>query len=173
MAALFTPEQLAAIGDVVKDTLQVAVGPALNNALSKSTEINRLKNKVKRPTEFKRKGNEKRFKANEDVLEKLEDVMDLVQAKSYEDAENALQEGKKLVETQQKHIKIADREPDGWDVVNNYLSDDLADDSSDEKAIKKARKQASLDKKERVEKRKTESKRTWQNRKPRSSPQDF
>ena len=138
---MLSPEQLAEIQTAMQDTLASTLGTAVSTALAKCSDINRLKRKNKQPKEFKRKGNQLRYEANEEVLEKLEDAMDLVESKGYEDATATLEEGKKLILKQQKHIKIADREPDGWDVVKHYVSDDLADDSADEKALKKARKQ--------------------------------
>ena len=47
-----------------------------------------------------------------------------------------------IVKKQQKLIRIADREDNGWEVVKHYLSDELADNADDEKAIAKARKEA-------------------------------
>ena len=46
-----------------------------------------------------------------------------------------LQDGKKLHLQQQKLIRIADREEDGWEVVKCYLSDDLVQDSDDQKQL--------------------------------------
>ena len=37
-----------------------------------------------------------------------------------------------------KLIKIADKSPAGWNIVQEYLSDDLASDSEDDKKLKAA-----------------------------------
>ena len=60
-----------------------------------------------------------------------------------------LKEGKALILKQQKLIRIADREEDGWEVVKCYLSDDLASDSEDERQLNKARREAASNKKKR------------------------
>ena len=61
-------------------------------------------------------------------------VMDLATA--------TLETGKAILTKQQKFIRIADREENGWEVVKHYVSDELASDSDDEKAICKARREA-------------------------------
>ena len=58
--------------------------------------------------------------------------------------------GKKLIKGRCKVICLADRE--GWDVANEYLSDDLASNSGDDKRITKSIKVAL---KKREKKRKT------------------
>ena len=60
-------------------------------------------------------------------------------------------EAKALIHRRQKLIKIADRNKDGWRVVEEYESDDLASNSEDEKRLRKAIKSAGR-------KRKVESK---------------
>ena len=58
-----------------------------------------------------------------------------------------MKEGKALIFKQQKLMRIADREEDGWEVVKCYLSDDLTSDSEDEKQLNKARREAASNKK--------------------------
>ena len=58
-----------------------------------------------------------------------------------------LAEGKKIILKQQKLIRIANREGNGWEVVKCYLSDDLASDSEDEKQLSRARREAAANKK--------------------------
>ena len=65
-----------------------------------------------------------------------------IEEKELEAAKEEIESGITLIQKQQKLIRIADREENGWEVVKHYLSDDLADNSDDEKAIKKARKEA-------------------------------
>ena len=66
-----------------------------------------------------------------------------------ERCQEKLKEGKAFILKQQKLIRIADREEDGWEVVKCYLSDDLASDSEDEKQLNKARREAASNKKKR------------------------
>lgn len=110
--------------------------------------------KRSRPAEFKRKGNEKQFRFNDEVVEKLESVeADLEQstssgevpeevATSLEKAKRTIKEGMSLLEERQKMIKLADRSDYGWELVNEYETDELAEDSDDEKRISKAEKAA-------------------------------
>ena len=46
------------------------------------------------------------------------------------------------IQERQKLIRIADRSDYGWDVVQEYISDELAADSDDEKKLLKAEKVA-------------------------------
>ena len=48
-------------------------------------------------------------------------------------------EGKQLVKKRQTLIKIADRNKEGWRLVQEYESDDLTSDSKDEKKLRKAK----------------------------------
>ena len=75
-------------------------------------------------------------------MEAIEDAMEAIGKKKLDDAKSALEKGMKLMKTQQKLIKMADREEHGWEVVRYYVSDDLASDSDDEKAINRARREA-------------------------------
>lgn len=53
-----------------------------------------------------------------------------------------------IIKKRQKLIKIADKNRDGWLVVQEYQTDDLASDSEDEKKIRKARAAAEKKRKE-------------------------
>ena len=48
-------------------------------------------------------------------------------------------ERKQLVKKRQTLITIADRNKEGWRLVQEYESDDLASDSKDEKKLRKAK----------------------------------
>ena len=54
------------------------------------------------------------------------------------EAQKLIDEGQHLIKKRQKLIKLADRTKDGWQVAQEYESDDLASDSEDEKRIRKA-----------------------------------
>ena len=153
------PQQKDAIVQVVNDTLAASLGPALKSALGSSTEIRQLKRKSKVTPDFNRKGNKLRYEANQAVLEKIEESLEAIGEQHLQTAADTLFEGKSLLSKQQKLIRIADRESDGWEVVRHYLSDDLAEDSADEKCIQKARKSAKVTKKERFDKKRNDSKR--------------
>ena len=82
--------------------------------------------KRSRPAEFKRKGNEKQFRFNDEVVEKLESVeAELEQttssgevseevSTSLEKAKKSIKEGMVLLEERQKMIRLADRSVRVW-----------------------------------------------------------
>ena len=93
-------------------------------------------------SDWKSKGNKIRYEVNEDIMKKVVAAIDAIDSKDLELAKTEMEAGKKILKKQQKLIRMADREENGWEVVKHYLSDELASDSEDEKAIKKARKEA-------------------------------
>lgn len=110
--------------------------------------------KRSRPLKFRRKGNEKQFKFNEEVAEKLEsaeqELTNIATASdtpprivsALEKAKKSLQEGTSLLGERQKFIRLANRSEYGWELVNEYQSNELAENSDDEKKISKAEKAA-------------------------------
>ena len=85
------------------------------------------------PVSLKKKGNQVQF-------EHASEILDFVTA-----AEESLREEKKdaavnksiakTLHKRMKLIRLADKSESGWDMVNEYLSDELASDSEDEKII--------------------------------------
>ena len=111
--------------------------------------------KVKRAKQhvFNKRGNEKQFLFNEEVDEKLEVVEAELEKIAHKDsssrskatlekAKSSLQEGRDLIASRQKLIRLADRSEFGWDLVKEYQADELADDSDDAKKIAKVEKAA-------------------------------
>ena len=66
-------------------------------------------------------------------MEKIDETISTVEKGKIERCQENLAEGKKIILKQQKLLRIADRDEDGWEIVKCYLSDDLAPDSEDEK----------------------------------------
>ena len=99
--------------------------------------------------EFKNKGNKIRYEENNSIMEKIDEAI----KGKIERCQEKLAEGKKIILKQQKLLRIADREEDGWEIVKCYLSDDLASDSEDEKQLSRARRDAAANKKEREAKK--------------------
>ena len=58
---------------------------------------------------------------------------------------DSLKSGKAVLNTLMKHVKLADREELGWNVVKHYDSDDLLSRSDDEKALGRARRLAAAE----------------------------
>ena len=103
----------------------------------------------KRPT-FRKIGNKKQYKFNEEVQDKL-DSADAALAQrppAVEKARSLLQEGQKLIFVRQKKIRIADRSENGWATVKEYEEDELAENSNDEKKLSRAEARAGRIKKQ-------------------------
>ncbi len=108
------------------------------------------KAKYDKPYAFKRKGNEEQAKFNAHIDESLAEVDDELAAASasttappaLDRAKEALKKGRSIIAERQKLIRLADRSEYGWNVVDEYLADDLASGSDDEKRIEKAEKAA-------------------------------
>ena len=93
--------------------------------------------------ELKYKGNQNQFKVNAELDNVLEQIQ-VTNAKEVEHSRIAqlVKDGKASIHKWQKLIKIADKCKDGWQVVEDYESDDLASNSEDEKKLKKAKEAA-------------------------------
>ena len=91
----------------------------------------------KEAAEFKFKSNKKQFELNshlDHILTQVEENLD-----NPEEIKKLVADGKQHIKKRQKLIKLADRNKDGWLLVQEYESDDLASDSEDEKRIRKAK----------------------------------
>ena len=83
-------------------------------------------------------------------MEKIDEAISAIEKDKIERCQEKLAEGKKIVLKQQKLLRIADREEDGWEVVKCYLLDDLASDSEDVKQLlSRARRETAANKKKR------------------------
>ena len=115
-------------------TLKRELSEEHNSALKK------FKSAAASVPKFQKKGNEKQFLLNTEVLEHVQSASSFLQAtppqvdKALED----LKEGEKKLANRNKLILIADSSEQGWDVVNEYERKDLADDSDDDKRIRQA-----------------------------------
>ena len=89
------------------------------------------------------KGNQKQYELNA----KVDAVLDAIETANLADNGNPrittlVNDAKGLLKRRQKLIKIADRNKDGWKVVEEYESDEIASDSEDEKRLKRAKEAA-------------------------------
>ena len=90
----------------------------------------------------KRKGNQQQLDHSLQVLDKLDEVSDVLKHKSYEKVKSALESDIELVSMRIKAIKLVDKSEFGWATVNEYLSDELASDFDDEKRNYRAERRA-------------------------------
>ena len=97
---------------------------------------------------LKKKGNNKQFLFNSEVLDELKSITEDIQSEELVSALRSSKRASKLVERRQKLIKLADKSEAGWLAVDEYESDELADDSADEKRIKKAQEKATKKRKD-------------------------
>ena len=84
---------------------------------------------------FKMIGHKKQFHSNEEVREKIATASDCLIATSpaVERAREALKEGKDLIISRQKAIRIADHSDYGWAMVEEYEEDELVANLDDKK----------------------------------------
>ena len=98
---------------------------------------------------FKKKGNERQFRFNDNVKDQIDAAgkhLDLLkpsteaQRETLQKARDELDKGLTLLAGRQKRIKLADRSEYRWAVVDEYEDDELASDEDDAKRIEKAEK---------------------------------
>ena len=100
----------------------------------------------KEAADIKYKGNRKQFEVNLRLYIILTQIDE--SAGSPADIHKLVAEARLIIKKRQKLIKIADKNRDGWLVVQEYETDDLASDSEDEKKIRKAKAAAEKKRKE-------------------------
>ena len=119
----------------------------LSSQLEEKSKQLEGKSKIdKEASELKFKGNRKQFELNSQLNHILTQVE--VNLDNPLEVRKLVEEGKQLIKKRQKLIKIADRNKDGWLVVQEYESDELASNSEDEKKIRKAKLSAEKKRKE-------------------------
>ncbi len=101
--------------------------------------------KLEKGPVFKKKGNERQYRHNEEVRLKVADAASALSETppAVEKAKTLLEEGEKCIVDRQKLIRIADRSENGWATVDEYVEDELADNSDDEKRLSRADARAS------------------------------
>ena len=111
----------------------------------RSVEAGKNIRKLQREAEarkLKKKGNNKQFLFNAEILDELDVITEELHSESIDSALKTTKRVGKFIRKRQKLIKLADKSEEGWLAVDEYESDELADDSADEKRIKKAQEKA-------------------------------
>ena len=129
-----------------RDTQLVSsIGTLIDSKLeSLRTEISQKASHLKynEPKTFKRKGNEKQFKINAQVIDQLDIASEQLEANKLNKVRDTLAEGMRILKERQKLILIADSEKHGWKVAEEYETHELAENEEDEKRLWKAEQRA-------------------------------
>ena len=91
---------------------------------------------------FTHAGNGRNFKFNSKCLLNVKSALSLLDSKRFTKVKDTLETLETSLKTRNKHIKMADRSPAGWAIIEEYESDDMASNSDDEKKMKRAEKRA-------------------------------
>ena len=131
---------------LVDEVFSLFKGYLTSQLEEKGKQFERSSKSDKEAADIKYRGNRKQFELNlqlDNIFTRIDES-----ASSPADVHKLVVEGKLLIKKRQKLIKIADKNKDGWLVVQEYESDDLASDSEDEKKIRKAKAAAEKKRKE-------------------------
>ena len=131
---------MAALREGIKDKMVT-----LKRELSAEREVadEKLVKKLKldKAPVFRKKGHERQYRHNEEVRLKLVTETRAAldeQPPALEKMRTLIDEGEKIIDERQKHIRIADRSDNGWATVEEYVEDELAENSDDEKRLSRA-----------------------------------
>ena len=127
---------------IMEDQSHQTTNDAVKQALTNQAGQGPSTKRQKKEAAFKSRGHRLHYEVNGDILQTVEEEIKAIDNKESDVAKAELEKGKCIITKQQKLIRIADREDNGWEAVKHYLSDELASDWEDEKAISKARKEA-------------------------------
>ena len=106
-----------------------------NELASLSTKV--AKKQCTPDPKFHFAGNKKQYELNQDVVKKIDEALESVDA---DERSAKLNEGKDLLLERNKHILLVEKY--GWDTVACYTAEPLATDSDNEKRIRKAVKES-------------------------------
>ena len=132
--------------ELVDEVFSLFKGYLTSQLQEKGRQFERSAKSDKEAADIKYKGNRKQFEVNaqlDNILTQIDESTG-----SPADIHKLVAEAKLIIKKRQKLIKIADKNRDGWLVVQEYETDDLASNSEDEKKIRKAKAAAEKKRKE-------------------------
>ena len=91
---------------------------------------------------FRFEGNKKQFQFNSDLAEKVKSASVALGKRKLDLVKTQLEQLDSDIKKRNKLIRLADKSAAGWDLVNEYLSDELASGSEDEKRIRRVEQRA-------------------------------
>ena len=111
---------------------------------SKFAALNAAKKNIyhQKPITLQSKGNQNQLDHANEVLLAIKLAEEYILDGDQENALEKIGAAKKSLEKRIKHIRLADKSPNGWNFIAEYVADDLASDSEDEKRIKRAESEA-------------------------------
>ena len=123
--------------ELVDEVFSLFKGYLTSQLQEKGKQFERSAKSDKKAADIKYKGNRKQFEVNARLDNMLTQIDESTGSPA--DIHKLVAEAKLIIKKRQKLIKIADKNRDGWLVVQKYETDDLASDSEDEKKIHKAK----------------------------------
>jgi len=105
-------------------------------------ELKKLKTDSKAASSLQFKGNRIQFEFNTRLLDCLDLAISNLSEGNLLAVQQHLQKAKSDLEERIKLIRLADKSPAGWAVVEEYVSDELAENSEDEKKLRAAERRA-------------------------------
>ena len=99
--------------------------------MSNRRTVRQLQDQESSSTPLRHIGNERQLRFNNSILAIVEDTKDFINDGQLGQADSRTNEAIAKLKERNKHIRLADRSPGGWDTVREYQDDDLADDEAD------------------------------------------
>ncbi|CAH3148188.1 unnamed protein product, partial [Porites lobata] len=139
------PSDIASVFSLFKDYFDKKLGALKRDIQDEScSNTDSVAEKLKEESKntFRFEGNKKQFQFNSDLAEKMKSASVALGKRKLDLVKTHLEELDSDIKKRNKLIRLADKSAAGWDLVNEYLSDELASGSQDEKRIRRAEQRA-------------------------------